>query len=366
MPSRILTTVIFSLLTVSQAGSTTDYYFYHPEIAQGSEAWFNPVTLALNGSFDILRNGSRTRDITELEYGLGWDNVWYNISRPVKRIEQFGWSEFLAHEVLPLKGLDKNYSQYWPNYATHIVGNGMQYIKVAEWFDWHGYHYPRLLAFLNTSLYQIMNEVVEHSSRPGVNVDPIADILIFNPLGFLLFSFEGPRRFFSETTQLCDWSLQPLLLPVSTELVNAGQQYAFKYPLPKLDRIKGFMFWGIQGMTGLSFVRSGGFTNSVAIGVVANNLVEKRLGVLEFMTANLDGAIGYFRDYRNSLLYSLILTGPQLPNCRINIFPGVLQYKTITPGIYLGFGEWDGLVFGLTIASIPVGLGTAIINNGTQ
>ncbi len=347
----------FSLLATLSGSDSSKYYFYHPEITVGSETWFNPVTLALNGSFDILRNGSRTKDITALEYALGWDNVWYNISHPIKRIEQFGWSEFLAHEVLPLRGLDKNYSQYWPNYATHIVGNGMQNVKVAEWFNWHGYHYPRLLALINTSFYQVLNEVVEHSSRPGVNIDPIADILIFNPLGFLLFSFDGPRHFFSRTAVISDWSLQPLLLPVNTELENAGQQYSLKYPLPKLENVKGFMFWGIQGMTGLSFVRAGGYSTSAALGVVANNLVEKRLGVLEFMTANLDGAFGYFRDYRNSLLYSVIVTGPQLPNCRINIYPGVLKYKLVSPGIYLGFGQWDGLVFGATLSYVPIGLG---------
>ncbi|MFH1851294.1 MAG: hypothetical protein ABIA75_03025 [Candidatus Neomarinimicrobiota bacterium] len=356
MNNPIIHYLMIFLMLLSTCRARSDYYYYHPGADYGTELLFNPVTLLLNGSFDILRNGARTKDITAIDYRAGYENVIANISDPLNRIRRYGVEEFIAHEIFPVRGSDFNYIQYWPNYATHVFGNGMQYVKAAEWYDFHGFDKPYLLSGITTTAYQFLNEVVEHSSRATLNVDPIADLLIFNPVGLALFSLPATRRFFSETTQLLDWSLQPMLAPATGFLENAGQQYALKYPLPGSARVKGFVFWGIQGMVGASLARPDGEALSLAAGVIVNNLREKRLNRVAFMAPHLDGAIGLFHDRNNSLLYSVIISGPRLPNCRVNIFPGIIRTRWGSPGIYCGFGQWDGLLVGIGWAVSPVGL----------
>ncbi len=354
------------LLALAVLGIGQEYYFYQPDIDFGSETVFNPFSLLINGSYDILRNDARTKNIFAIEYGLGFENVLDNITDPLNRIQQFGTREFLAHEVLPLEGYDAQYVQYWPNYATHLVGNGMQFVKISEWYHHRGYSHPRLWGGVTTTIFQVMNEVVEHSSRSHLNVDAIADILIFNPLGFALFSLDAPKRFFSDKINLIDWSLQPMIDPFSGRLENAGQQFAVKYPLPWINSVRGFAYWGIQGLSGLSWSLPSGDGLSVAGGVVANSLVTNVVSGFEFMSANLDGALGIFFDRQNSLLWSAIITGPGLVNLRVNIFPGVINTPWGSPGLYCAVGRWDGFILGINLPMTPIGLQRRLVKPGSD
>lgn len=155
---KIFVAVLF-LSSVIKA-SDKPYYFYNPDQEYGSELRFSPFTLWVNGSFDILRNGGHYKDI------------------------------------------------FKPNFGLHLIGNGMQFVKLSEWYDYHQYSYPKLLSFATTTTYHLFNEIFENGSFKGTNVDPISDILIFNPLGMLLFSTSAFKEFFFEKLPLLDWSLQ--------------------------------------------------------------------------------------------------------------------------------------------------------------
>lgn len=43
-------------------------------------------------------------------------------------------------------------------------------------------------------------------------------------------------------------------------------------------------------------------------------------------------------------------------NARINIYPGLVKLAGLKPGLYMGLGQWDNLLIGITFARIPVGL----------
>lgn len=77
------------------------------------------------------------------------------------------------------------------------------------------------------------------------------------------------------------------------------------------------------------------------------------------VTPELDGALGFFYDIDNSLVASMIVTGPGLYNARVNIYPGYWDLGFLSPGFYLGFGEWDKFIAGISFVHIPVGLGIA-------
>lgn len=338
--------------------SQKEYYFYHPEINYGSEQFLNPLTSFLNGAFDVLRNGGHenngeTIGIFTLDYHTGFLNVWDNISKPAYHISQYGWNRFLKQEVFPTS-LEQNKAQWVPNYGHHIIGSGMLWVRMSEWYEHFGYSNPKLLAFLATTAYQVMNETLENNHSTDTNVDPIADLLIFNPLGFLLFSFDSVKEFFSRTARMYDWSLQPVFNPQNHYLENAGLQFTFKYALlPKIDL---FFYYGIYGIAGLSYALDDEYNISIGAGTVVNRLNEHIINDVRFITPTTDGALGFFYDRNHSLLGSLLITGPRLYNARLNIYPGLFSFKGIKPGLFVGAGQWDGLVAGFTLAHFPFGI----------
>lgn len=355
------TIVLLFLLSffVARQTQAKKYYFYHPEIHYGSEYVSNPLTLILNGSYDVLRNGGHSNNgesvsVFELDYRQGFRNVWRNITSPAYNISRYGWNRFLKQEVFP-SSLKADKAQWLPNYGHHILGSGMLWVRMAEWFDFHGYPHPYWWAFFSTTFYQYMNEVLENNHTNGPNVDPIADILIFNPLGFLVFSSDRVKRFFSETVHMYDWSLQPVFNPFNGHLRNAGLQFAFKYQLPKYEYMSLFFYYGIYGIGGLSYRLKGMYHFSFGAGTVVNRLQKNIIKNSLLVTPHTDGAIGLFLDRNNSLLASAIITGPRLYNARINVYPGFISVWKFDPGMFLAFGQWDHMVIGVSLAHIPVG-----------
>ncbi|NNK84113.1 MAG: hypothetical protein HKO91_00995, partial [Desulfobacterales bacterium] len=89
---------------------------------------------------------------------------------------------------------------------------------------------------------------------------------------------------------------------------------------------------------------------------VVNRLDENIINNSRLINPTTDGAIGLFYDRNNSLMTSILFTGPRKYNARINVYPGFFKIGWFRPGIYLGFGEWDNFLVGITFAHIPVGL----------
>ncbi len=353
--------VFFAILAfVPLWAQAKQYYFYHPEIHYGSEYVSNPLTLILNGSYDVLRNGGHENNgesvsVFQLDYRQGFRNVWDNISSPAYHISQYGWNRFLKQEVFP-SSLKQNKAQWLPNYGHHIIGSGMLWVRMAEWFDYHGCKHPYWLSFFSTTFYQFMNEVLENNHSHRTNVDPIADILIFNPLGFLLFSSDTVRKFFSETIPMYDWSLQPVFNPFNGHLRNAGLQFTFKYQPRKFKRTSLFFYYGIYGIGGLSYRIKETYHFSFGAGTVVNRLQKNIIKNSLFVTPHTDGAIGLFLDRNNSLLIAAVITGPRLYNARINMYPGLVTVGKFSPGLFLAFGQWDHFVVGVNMARVPIGL----------
>ncbi len=347
--------LVLLMVLPSMGQDSTRYFYYHPGQDYGTESVFNPGTVILNGTFDILRNGAHSKLLLEQPYELGMRNVWNNITHPIANIRQYGWKPFISEEIFPLH-LNKNQVRYLPNYMHHVLGSGMLYAKMAEWYDAHGTPYPHVASALTSYVYHFMNEALENGSYQGSNTDPIADLLIFDPLGIIVFSFNAVNRFFSKDVLLEDWSLQPVYNPWSGKLDNAGQQFVLKYKLPWFEQWSVFTYWGINGISGLSYSAKNGLNYSFGIGKVVNRLNPKLLRNSRYVTPDLDGALGFFIDRKQALLTSVIISGPRLYNIRINTFPGLFSIGPFKPGLYVGFGEWDHFIFGISLAHFPMGI----------
>jgi hypothetical protein len=336
---------------------TSGRYFYtHPEY--GSQSTFNPLSVFLNGGYDIVQTGMFDADIFKVPYGTGAHNVWDNISHPMRQISRHGWGEFLGSEVFPVR-LEVSRSQYLPNYTLHLLGGGATYRMLCEWSEAHGVPYPKLSAIAFATAYNFLNEIMENGSYAGVNVDPIADMWIFNPLGMLLFSSDRVARFMSATVHLCDWSGMPFIDPVHGKIDNASQNWAVKIPLPRLSRTHLFVYLGMSEVAGLSYTIKDDIAVSGGGGFSVGDIVEADSGGSRgrVMTIHYSWNAGLFVDKSHSLLFSLLLSNSSMYKVRANLYPlPGFHFHGLRPAFFAGLGSRDDPVFGVTANWLPVSL----------
>jgi hypothetical protein len=328
------------------------YYFYHGR-EFGSEATFTPLTKLLQGGFYILDTDNRSNNPFIIKYEIGLSNVTWNLSHPFDAIEDYGFGRFLSTEVFP--NPRRRTAQWVPNYFGHILGEGMTFRATEEWYRYHGFRHETALALATTLVETMLNEVVENGAYRGTNVDPIADIYLFNPLGILLFRSDKVASFFSRTLHMAYWPRQLMLDPFSGTLENVGHDFVFKYPVSRAVALFGS--YGTHSLAGLTFRQSQSHNLSIAGGVMAKELVDAAPDLpSRSLTATIVPAVGIYYDRENSLLFSIVIAPRKDDNMSVNLYPGVFRVAGISPGIALAFGGQRGLSLGVDLRGLPVGV----------
>lgn len=344
--------ILFLLGIIAGTTKAQTNYFYTGK-NYGSEATFNPVSVIINGGFDIFQV-QRNRNISRVPFFHGLQNVYNNIKDPITPINNYGWWRFIKDQVIPFS-IDKNDAQYWPNYTLHLIGGGRTFAALNEWFEYHNFPSPTLFSTLTYAAYHIVNEAVENEAYQGDNVDPIADIYIFDIGGVILFSFDGVKKFFAEEMNLADWSLQPSLTFRNSELHNVGQYFSIKWKFPFSDNWHLFYYFGTNGVGGLSYKYEDGTAISVGVGFSATDLI-----IVDEATnkksLNLDINAGIFYDKENSLLASLIYSRKSDYMLNLNIYPGVLKFGTVSPGLFAAYNPDGKIIWGINLSWMPFGL----------
>jgi hypothetical protein len=95
---------------------------------------------------------------------------------------------------------------------------------------------------------------------------------------------------------------------------------------------------------------------SFSVGAVVNKLKSNNESIARYMTPDIDYAAAIFIDRNNSLLSSLILSGPKSFNVRLEVFPGVIGFKNYKPGFYFGVGQIDNFQVGISFPNFPFGI----------
>jgi hypothetical protein len=330
-------------------------YFYHG-YTFGSEATYNPLATIFNGGYGILQINQNNRNPFAIDYRTGWRNVRNNVMHPVREIKNFGWKTFLTTEIFPTN-LAPRGAQYVPNYQNHLIGGGMTYRMLREWYGYHGYSHAAIWATSSWMVYHLLNEIVENNNYVGTNVDPIADLLVFNPLGALLFSDESVAHFFAETLQLRDWSFFPTLNPATGALENNGQNFALKWRFPGQRTWSLFYSFGLNGIVGLSYRRANHSSISAGGGIMARSLRQvARDDQVRSLTADLVWNVGLFYDRAGSLMASLLFSGSRAYRARTNLYPGLIRLAGISPGLFAAIDQKNHIIFGMTLRGLPLGL----------
>ena len=344
-------TQIFLLVIILSSNIYAQNYFYTGK-NYGSESLYNPAYLILNGGFDMIQVGNK-RNILKFPFHNAGKNVWNNISNPIEKIDKYGWWNFMKDQVLPLS-LNKKNAQFFPNYTLHLIGGGMEFAKMEEWYEYHNYPVPGVLSFVTMTAYHLINETIENGKYLGDDVDPIADIYIFDLGGILLFTSHDMRKFFSETLNLADWSLQPSFSLRNGELHNNGQFFSMKWKIPFSERWHLFYYFGTNGVGGLSYKYEDGSAISFGAGLAASDLItvdskrnKKTLGFV--------GNFGLFYDRNNSLMAGLTVTIKTDYMINLNIYPGIIKFGDFSPGIWASYSQDGNIISGLTFSWLPAG-----------
>lgn len=341
--------------TVASSARTDSVPLLYSRAAYGSQAVFSPLTVLLNKGFDHFQARGSIRDLRAFDFDqvrvIGLDALFH----PGRAIEHYpGWREWLRTEILPL-GFNSKDARWAVNYSEHFVAGGLTYRQLGQWYAAHRFPVPRLFAGLTTFGASVLNEAAEFQSSDRAASSTVADLLVFDLGGILLFNWDRPVRFFVNTLQASDWSTQASIMFPNGELQNNGQYYVVKIPLPQTEtRVFARFGMGLQG--GVTRVIA---DHGVSLAMGFDTEVRNVDPVTRDETIKTVISGGLYVDRENSLLASLT-AGPTNNRIVLNVYPGVLPGSLRELGVWSAYTKDRTLLYGLVYRRLMgVGLGYA-------
>ena len=328
-------------------------YFYFGR-DYGSEALYGPLWVFVNRGYDVLQDHVAGRNIFTFDYQTNLGNVVRNFTNPFPAIAADGWKTFLTEEIFPLSYTQKT-ARWTPNYSLHLIGGGMTYTSLREWFEDYGVPAPRVFSAVTLMASAFVNESLENKGVVGFNTDCIADLWVFDIGGMILFSFDWPNRFFSHTVVIADWSLQPSFTLPNGELHNVGNYFAAKWALPFYRRLSLFAWYGEATTAGLSFALNDEYSLSASAGGAAIHITNTATNSVENVVSFVPtGAI--FLDRHNSLLASLQITNVDDYFIHFNVYPHAFSDRGPAVGVWGVVDKRARVAAGFAIGR-PFGIG---------
>lgn len=341
--------IIPLLFVVGMLSASAQPWYYHGRDF-GSESQYSPLSYIINGGYDILQLDTYRDDVFTYPYASSASTVFRNLGRPLPLINRYGWGRYLRHEIVPLEF--SRGASWWPNYQLHLIGGGMSYRRMTEWYAHHGFDVPQAWSAGTVMGMHLLNEVMENNAREGEFIDPIADIWIFDIAGILLFESDAVARFFSEELRLTDWSLQPSISLTDGTLQNVGQNFVLRWQLPFWEDYSLMYVFGINGMAGLSRRLADGESLSLVAGLRARDVFQAEDNPLR-LTANLTWSASLYYDRNNSLLASLEFSGISSNLITLNVYPGVVHVAGWSPGLWGTVTTDGGFMAGIAARWLP-------------
>ncbi len=329
--------------------------FFYRGLPYGSDAAFHPASELVNGAFGILQISSNWVTLDRIDFRQGLDITWRSITQPGRTVDAYGRSAFVTDQLVPAT-FRWNNLQYVPNYTLHLVGGGARHRAFTEWYRAHGFAAPVAWAWGTTILHAFAVESVEHYAENQPTVDPVADMLLFDPLGALLFSSDRVAGFFANTLNMGIWSGQPAYNPVENTIENAGENYGLHLFFGDTHRVGLFAYLGMSDLFGVTVRRGALFDWSVGLGgAVAELNARDRGNGTTSLFARIQPSAGFFLHRNRSLLASVQVSQAWTQLLRVQIYPGVFDVHGFSTGFYTGIRDNDVIV-GVSFSRFPIGL----------
>jgi hypothetical protein len=188
------------------------------------------------------------------------------------------------------------------------------------------------------------------------SVDALTDLLVFDNLGFAVFRSDRVQRLFSERVEFTSWAWQPVITAPGGAIENTAQSFVLRFPVRPNGGVRGFYYWGVTHVIGLSHALSNGRSFSWGIGAGAKGITRTD-SLVDIRNVALGPRAGVFLDRDGSLMASLIWQDTDQGVATLNVFPGLLHLGAHSPGLWASLQHNGGVRFGLTS---PIGFGVGV------
>lgn len=323
-------------IVISISYSKDSHLLYHKS-NKGSDSQFNPISYYFNGAFDTIQN---PHYFSQTDYFKKHEIVWKRVRDPFAGIKEGGGPNVLLRdEFNPVA------KRAVPNYTLHLIGGGYDYRRLSEWFDENDYTRPYVWAFFLQYITAFGNEAMEATNHNDIGAhDHIADLYFFDLIGKILFLDERVVTFFRDDAQLKAWPFQPTFDFKQSHIMNSAINYIARPDLFH-SAWRPFVFAGLQIMGGASYIENARGL-SVAAGIAPTDPLRNKARFVS----------GFFWDEEGSLMTSLFINGSEDQRFRLNIFPGIIKFNSISPGLFAALQRNDDVQIGMQ-AIIPLGVG---------
>ena len=298
--------------------------------AYGSDAYNSPLTVLLNKGYDIFQLRTSPRNVWTFPYRESWKHGIEDVfNAPGPIVDRFGgWRRLARIELYPSSWNIDNWN-WFVNYTEHFVGGGITMRMLDEWYGARGVPLPRVWAVLTGYAASMLNEMAEQEGGPVATAGGVADLLVFDLGGVLLFHWKQPTHFLARTLQIADWSNQAAFTYPNRQLQNNGQYYSMKVPIG-FERTRLFIRGGMGAQFGIS--RKLDDEHHFSVGAGGDTRV-RDIDATGHETIRFAPGAGVYYDRNNSLLWS-VTSSPAANLLAINVYPGVVR------GIGRGTGLW--------------------------
>jgi hypothetical protein len=297
------------------------YYFYRPDLPYGSTGQLSPLNVLATRGFSTLSWSSSERHPLRIDWSNGWANVWDALAHPDAAVQRNGgWGHFLKQEFGPVSWNVWEWA-FAPNYSGHLVAGGITYRALAEWYDAHGAPMPRVLGGATAMATILVNEAIESQNGTAGYASTTSDVYIFEPLGIVLFSFDGVAAFFADKLNAQDWSPMASVTLPKLQILNNAQLHSFHFGLPFTERADLLFVTGQGSQVGVLYDVGPEYAFGVAGGFTANSQLISATSE-ESLTAKAGG--GLYVTRRNSLLANLNVFRGGETLAVLNVYPGAL------------------------------------------
>lgn len=301
----------------------------------GSDSQFNPITFYFNNTFDTIQNPYL---FSQKDFLRKHETVYKRIRSPISTINNLeGFDHLFVSEFIGERSV--------PNYTVHLIGGGYDFRKLAEWYEVNNYPLAFTLSFLTTYASKFGNEAIESTDTQNIGPeDHIADLYFFDLAGNLLFMNNRVVTFFRDDLSLVSWGGQPLYAPKTDDFTNTMSQYIVRPNLGS-KQWRPFILFGMQALFGISYRLSEKESLSLGSGVAMTDPIHNKGRF----------ATGLFYDKADSLMSSLLINSTENFRYRLNLYPGILKYKNLSPGFLLAEDREDKIFLGMNLI-LPIGI----------
>ncbi|MEO9885215.1 MAG: hypothetical protein ABJK11_14050 [Balneola sp.] len=347
---KFLFSVTFLFLFGTQLKA--QYGYFYTGKPYGSELYLSPATQIMNGGFDMVQTVNYSNRFQEMDLISGMGRTFQSLIHPIEAIKVVGFKKFVDSELIPF-GFSETNSQWIPNYSLHLIGGGMEYARMTDYFSHHNFQNPRLWAAVTSLTEQFLNESVEMVGKKKLSYSAVSDFYFFDIPGIILFSFEPVQRFFSEKIVLRSWLGQASFIPQDLSLRNTGQYYSVKLQ-PRIAKPVSLLFYMGAGWLFGGGIDIKGNTYSLAYGTKTEKtfIIDEDT---EQEYVKFTPSAGFFIDRKNSLLFSLVVQTHSVyqENIRLDLFPGILKMGNKTLGLWANYSFDSRSYFGITFRGLP-------------